>query len=162
MAPSGEERPKIMKLLKSSIWFSPQYTLRDMRNFISGMELSIEKMVRELAASDTWQHSTSFEVTFSIFQGENDVLTPLSLARTFFTDVVAPVNEMATIRDAGQVAVFIQSEQFLKELLSRVRPPAVRPDFGTVEHHRNRQRQFTGCEARPAAVASARSSRSHP
>jgi pimeloyl-ACP methyl ester carboxylesterase len=67
-------------------------------------------------------------VPFFILQGENDVLTPPNLAEEFFTDVVAPLKDMAVIRDAGHFAAFMQPEQFLNELLIRVRPLATAPE----------------------------------
>jgi pimeloyl-ACP methyl ester carboxylesterase len=115
----------IMKLLKTSVWYSPAHTLRDLRDFVSGMDYSIERLVGEIAVSDAWRQGTRYELPFFIFQGENDVLTPASLAEAYLADVVAPVKDMVTIPDAGHFAAFVQPEQFLSELLVRVRPLAV-------------------------------------
>ena len=115
-----------IKLLKSAIWFSPGHTLRDIKHFISGMEFSIAQLFPEVPACDAWQQGTRFDVPFFILQGENDVLTPASLAAQYFADVVAPAKKMTLIRDAGHFAAFIQPEQFLNELLVRVRPLAIR------------------------------------
>jgi pimeloyl-ACP methyl ester carboxylesterase len=114
-----------MKLLKSSLWFSPGHTLRDMKFFISGMNFSIAQLFREVPGYDAWQEGTRFEIPFFIFQGENDVLTRPGLAKAYFDDVVAPVKGMALIRDAGHFAAFTQPEQFLNELVVRVRPLAM-------------------------------------
>jgi pimeloyl-ACP methyl ester carboxylesterase len=113
---------QIMQLLKSAICFSPSYTLRDIKHFVSGMKFSTEQLFPEIPASDAWQQGTHFDVPFFIFQGENDVLTPASLAAQYFADVVAPAKKMTLIRDAGHFAAFIQPEQFLHELLVCVRP----------------------------------------
>ncbi len=120
---------KIMKLLKSSIWFSPSHTLREIKLFLSGMEFSLIQLFPEIQGYDAWQEGTRFEVPFFIFQGENDVLTVPSLAQAYFHDVVAPVKGITLIRDAGHFAAFTQPEQFLHELLSRVRPLAPTPQF---------------------------------
>jgi proline iminopeptidase len=78
-----------------------------------------------LIALNAWQEGTRFEIPFFIFQGENDVLTLPSLAKAYLDDVVAPVKGMALIRDAGHFAAFTQPEQFLNELVVRVRPLAM-------------------------------------
>jgi len=114
-----------MKLLKSAIWFSPGHTLRDIQLFISGMEFSIVRLLPEVSAYDARQQGTHFEIPFFIFQGENDVLTPPSLAEAYFDEIVAPFKGMTLIRDAGHFAAFTQPEQFLRELLTRVRPLAI-------------------------------------
>lgn len=118
---------RTMKLLKSSIWFSPSHTLRDIKLFISGMNFSIAQLFPEVPGYDAWQEGTRFEIPFFIFQGEDDVLTLPSLAKAYFDDVVAPVKGMALIRDAGHFAAFTQPAQFLNELVVRVRPLAIKP-----------------------------------
>jgi pimeloyl-ACP methyl ester carboxylesterase len=118
---------RIMKLLKSAIWFSPGHTLRDIKHFISGMEFSIAQLFPEVPRYDAWHQGTRFEIPFFIFQGENDVLTLPSLAEAYFDDVVSPIKGMTLIRDAGHFAAFTQPEQFLSELLTRVRPLAIKP-----------------------------------
>ncbi|HEV8040610.1 MAG TPA: alpha/beta hydrolase [Bryobacteraceae bacterium] len=109
---------RIMKLLKSAIWFSPGHTLRDIQLIISGMKLSIARLFREVPSFDAWQEGTRFEIPFFIIQGENDVLTTPSQAKAYFDDVTAPVKSMTLIRDAGHFTAFIQPDQFLNELLT--------------------------------------------
>jgi pimeloyl-ACP methyl ester carboxylesterase len=116
---------RIMELLKSAIWFSPGHTLRDIRDFVAGMELSIARLFPEVPAYDAWQEWTHFEVPFFVFQGERDVLTPPALAQAFFDDVTAPVKGFALICAAGHFAAFTHPEQFLYHLLTQVRPMAV-------------------------------------
>lgn len=57
------------------------------------------------------------------------MLTLPSLAEAYFNEVVAPVKGMTLIRDAGHFAAFTQPEQFLRELLTRVRPLAIKSRF---------------------------------
>jgi pimeloyl-ACP methyl ester carboxylesterase len=118
----------IMKLLKSSIWYSPGHTLRDICTFVVGMNFSLEQLVPDLRSYDAWQGGTHFAMPFFIFQGENDLLTPHHLAKAFFDDVVAPIKHMVLIRGAGHFAAFLQPQQFLHELLTHVRPVAISQD----------------------------------
>ena len=78
-------------------------------------------------AYDARQLGTRFEVPFFIFQGESDVVTLTTLAEEYFAEVEAPTKGLALIKDAGHFAAFTQPEQFLTELLSRVRPLASAP-----------------------------------
>jgi pimeloyl-ACP methyl ester carboxylesterase len=76
---------------------------------------------------DARQLGTRFEVPFFVFQGETDVVTLTALAEEYFAEVEAPTKGLALIKDAGHFAAFTQPEQFLTELLSRVRPLAAAP-----------------------------------
>jgi hypothetical protein len=55
------------------------------------------------------------------------VVTLTTLAEEYFAEVEAPTKGFALIKDAGHFAAFTQPEQFLTELLSRVRPLASVP-----------------------------------
>lgn len=116
---------RIMELLKTSIWFSPSHTLRDVKLFISGMNFSISRLFPEVQGYDAWQEGTRFEIPFFILQGEDDVLTLPSLAKAYFDDVVAPAKSMTLIRNAGHFTPFTQPDLFLRELLAKVRPLAI-------------------------------------
>ena len=123
---------QIMKLLKHAIWFSPSYTLLDIKHFVSAMQFSISRLFPEVPGYDAWQQGTKFEIPFFIFQGENDVVTPAHLARAYFEDVTAPVKGFALITAAGHFAAFTQPEQFLSEMLAYVRPVATVPYLAPV------------------------------
>lgn len=114
-----------IRLLKSAIWFSPSHTLLDIKRFISSMQFSLDRLFPEIPAYDAWEQGTEFEIPFFIFQGANDVVTPIGQARAFFDDVTAPEKGFAVIPDAGHFAAFVQPDVFLSELLARVRPVAV-------------------------------------
>jgi pimeloyl-ACP methyl ester carboxylesterase len=118
---------RTMQLLKTSIWFCPDYKLRDIGHFVSGMHFSLDQLISEVRIYDAWQDGIQFEVPFFVFQGADDVLTPPELARAYCDDVLAPVKGMTLIQDAGHFAAFTQPEQFLNELMTRVRPLAMEP-----------------------------------
>jgi pimeloyl-ACP methyl ester carboxylesterase len=86
-------------------------------------------MFDEFKTFDARRLGTCFEVPFFLFQGESDVITLTSLAEEYFTEVEAPVKEMALIRNAGHFAAFTQPEQFLAALLKNVLPLASAPAF---------------------------------
>ncbi len=113
---------RIMKLLKDCVWYSPAHSLRDIWDFSRGMRFSLEQLLPYAVRFDAWQECTRFDVPFFVFQGDNDVLTLPSLAEAYCNHVTAPVKGFALIRDAGHFAAFLQPDQFLTELLARVRP----------------------------------------
>jgi pimeloyl-ACP methyl ester carboxylesterase len=119
--PSGFRRT--MKLLKDAVWYSPEWTLRDIRAFVKGMHFSLEQLLPELVRFDAWA-CTRFDLPIFIFQGESDVLTTLLLAQQYFDDIEAPLKKIERISGAGHLAAFLQAEQFLDKLLIHVRPLA--------------------------------------
>jgi pimeloyl-ACP methyl ester carboxylesterase len=129
--PQGFRRT--MKLLKDAVWYTPGWTLKDIRAFVAGMRFSLEKLLPEITRYDAWKQGTRFEIPFFIFQGEDDVLTTPKLAETFFTDVVAPIKRIALIPGAGHFAAFMQPNRFLSELLVDVRPLTETASLSAIE-----------------------------
>jgi pimeloyl-ACP methyl ester carboxylesterase len=115
---------RTIKLLKDAVWYAPGWKLRHIRSFVAGMRFSLEQLLPEIARYDGWALGTRFPLPIFIFQGENDVLTTPSMARTLFDDIEAPIKHMELITDAGHFAAFLQPNLFLEELLTHVRPLA--------------------------------------
>ncbi|KAA6462904.1 alpha/beta hydrolase [Acidobacteria bacterium AB60] len=116
---------RAMKLLKDAVWHAPGWSLRDIRAFVQGMHFSTEELLGEMVRFDAWTEGVRFEIPFFVFQGACDVLTTPALARAYFEDVVAPEKHFALIADAGHFAAFLQPDEFLRLLLSHVRPLAL-------------------------------------
>lgn len=115
---------RTMKLLKDAVWFAPGWTIQDIRAFVKGMGLSLERLLPEMVCYDAWAKSTRFDLPVFILHGENDVLTPAAQAQAWFADIQAPVKHMEMIADAGHFAMFLQPDLFLEKLLTHVRPLA--------------------------------------
>jgi pimeloyl-ACP methyl ester carboxylesterase len=79
-------------------------------------------MYDELMTYDARRLGTRFDVPFFLFQGEGDVITLTELATEYLAEIEAPKKDLALIKDAGHFAAFTQPDQFLTELLTRVRP----------------------------------------
>ncbi len=117
----------VRKLILRFALISPTHTLRDVLDMFAGLQFSQTQLFAQLMVHDAWQWGTRFAVPFFLFQGDSDVLTPTALAQEYFADIEAPVKESALIKNAGHFAAFIQPDQFLTELLTRVRPLVVAP-----------------------------------
>lgn len=117
---------RTMRLLKDAVWFAPGWTIQDIRAFVKGMRLSLERLLPEMVGYDAWAQGTRFDLPVLILHGENDVLTPAAQAQAWFADIQAPVKHMEMIPDAGHFAMFLQPDRFLEKLLAHVRPLAYR------------------------------------
>lgn len=116
---------------------APNYSLRDIYHAFSGVLFLPQRLYDEyMAFVDARRLGTSFEVPFFVFQGDSDVLTPTALAEEYFATVEAPKKGLALLESGGHMALLIQPEQFLQELLRHVRSlaSAIRP--ASLESHR--------------------------
>ena len=59
------------------------------------------------------------------FLGAEDDVTPASLAQTYFDQITAPKKSFLLMPRAGHMALLTRSDDFLKFLLTDVRPVAV-------------------------------------
>jgi pimeloyl-ACP methyl ester carboxylesterase len=72
------------------------------------------------------------KVPFFVIQGEEDMVTPTSVAVKYFNVVKAPQKKLIIIPHAGHFAFVTHREEFLAALVKHVRPLAVRN-----ERHQN-------------------------
>ncbi|HXV62190.1 MAG TPA: hypothetical protein VEK15_15930, partial [Vicinamibacteria bacterium] len=100
---------------------APGYTLRDINDWFEGQGLSAERLVPETSALDSSALAGDFALPVFVIQGAEDFTTPTSLANTFVSSIRAPQKAFVTI-EGGHFAVFMESDAFLNELVSRVLP----------------------------------------
>ncbi|CAG7626792.1 alpha/beta fold hydrolase [Paenibacillus allorhizosphaerae] len=112
----------ITDLILPSMLSSPEHKMRDLIDFFKGMRFSLDHLFEELLTFDFNKVGTSFKLPFFVFHGDKDIVTPTDLAQSYFNKIEAPYKEFVLIRNAGHLACFARSEQFLEELLNRVYP----------------------------------------
>ena len=61
-----------------------------------------------------------------VIQGEHDCTTPTALAKSYLDSISAPLKDFVVIPGEGHFAAFIKSDEFLKDLIARVRPLALK------------------------------------
>lgn len=105
---------------------APGTTLQDFNDSEEGQLFSGQHLVRQTASKGPKELGLEFSVPMFIFQGEEDFTTPTSLARQYEEAMKAPKKAFVPIRGGGHFAVFMRSDQFLNELIARVRPLALR------------------------------------
>ncbi|MDF2652606.1 MAG: proline iminopeptidase [Paenibacillus sp.] len=118
----------IMDLILPSMLSSPDHKFRELIDIFKGMHFSLEHLFDELVAFDFSMIGKRFELPFFVFQGDTDIFTPTVPAKAYFDEIEAPHKEFALIKNAGHLACFARPDQFLEELINRVRPLALAPD----------------------------------
>ncbi len=114
----------IMDLILPSMLSSPEHKLSDLIDIFKGMNYSLDHLFDELVTFDFNKVGMHFELPFFIFHGDKDIITPTATAKAYFNEIEAPCKEFVLIRNAGHLACFARTEQFLEELIKRVRPLA--------------------------------------
>jgi pimeloyl-ACP methyl ester carboxylesterase len=113
--------------LSSTLSFAlaaPGYSLRDVNDWLDGQGLSSQQLVPQTSALDPKKLGGNFSVPVFVIQGAEDFTTPTSLAKNFVNSIRAPRKAFVQIRGGGHFAVYMKSDEFLNELVARVRPLA--------------------------------------
>lgn len=100
---------------------APGYWVEDINNSVDGQILSGERLVPQSRSETMKDLGLKFAVPIFFFEGTQDFTTPTELARTYLEAIQAPRKEFVPI-PGGHFAVFMNSDQFLKELVALVAP----------------------------------------
>jgi pimeloyl-ACP methyl ester carboxylesterase len=100
---------------------SPGYSVEDINDAADGQVLSADRLVPQTASLGPKELGVEFSIPMFIFEGAEDFTTPTELARQYEQSMKAPQKAFVEI-PGGHFAVFMHSDQFLKELVTRVRP----------------------------------------
>ena len=102
---------------------APGYTFDDINDWMAGQQLSANQLVPQIMKQDAKALGGRFAIPVFVVQGAEDFTTPTSLAQEFVASLQAPRKEFVAI-PGGHFAVFMRSDEFLRELVARVRPLA--------------------------------------
>jgi pimeloyl-ACP methyl ester carboxylesterase len=105
---------------------APGNSVQDLNDSADGQNLSGEQLVPQTKSIGAQELGKEFSVPIFFFQGAEDFTTPTALARKYLDSIKAPRKGFVSIQGGGHFAVFMNSKQFLQELVTRVRPLAVR------------------------------------
>lgn len=101
---------------------APGYSLADLDDWNNGQDVSGRQLIPQTSKLDMRALGGQFALPVFVIQGAEDFTTPTGLARELVASIRAPRKELVTIRGAGHFAVFMRTDEFLQELLKRVRP----------------------------------------
>jgi pimeloyl-ACP methyl ester carboxylesterase len=93
-------------------------------DWMAGQQLSARQLVPQIMRQDAKALGGQFTIPVIVIQGAEDFTTPTSLAQEFVASLRAPRKEFVAIT-GGHFAVFMRSDEFLRELVARVRPLAL-------------------------------------
>lgn len=105
---------------------SPGNSVDDFNDSFEGQGVSAERLVPQTTSLTPNDLGLEFAIPVFIIQGAEDFTTSTALARGYLDAITAPRKAFVPIVGGGHFAVFMKSDQFLKELVTRVRPLAVR------------------------------------
>ena len=114
-------RPKAL----AAVLFWPYYRAGDVyRSFLGALFLP-PRLFEETMATTPATLGTHFDVPFFLLHGADDLHTRPALAQEYLAAIEAPTKEFVLLPGAGHLSLLAHPDQFLAELLSRVRPVAV-------------------------------------
>jgi len=102
---------------------SPSSSVRDLDDSLDGELFSGEHLVGTTKPATMKDFGLHFAVPMFFFEGTEDFTTPTELARKYLDALQAPQKEFVPI-PGGHFAVFINSDEFLKQLVTHVAPLA--------------------------------------
>jgi pimeloyl-ACP methyl ester carboxylesterase len=103
---------------------APGNSVQDINDSADGEILSADRLVPQSKSIGPKDLGLEFSIPIFVFQGAEDFTTPTALARHYLRSIKAPRKAFVPIKGGGHFAVFMNSDQFLKELVRRVRPLA--------------------------------------
>ncbi len=108
--------------LRQIVRSNPEFTEEYMKMVGDGMAYSGRTTVRSMSATELPTTATAFSVPVFVIQGEEDMVTPTSVAIKYFKVVKAPKKKLILIKHAGHFALVTHREEFLAALVKYVRP----------------------------------------
>jgi pimeloyl-ACP methyl ester carboxylesterase len=89
-----------------------------------GMEFTVQRVLPDLVAEDLPKTACKIDTAYFVIQGQDDIVTPTQAAVDYFHCVKAPKKQLLLIPNAGHFAFMTASNEFLRLLISNVRPTA--------------------------------------
>jgi pimeloyl-ACP methyl ester carboxylesterase len=109
--------------------YAPGYSLLDLLHAVQSIRLTLATflgptMTGPLMTVNLNSLGPDFAIPMFVFEGPDDYITSPELAKAYLETLNTPQKEFVMLPAGGHFAVFTHSEDFLKEMNSRVRPLA--------------------------------------
>jgi pimeloyl-ACP methyl ester carboxylesterase len=100
---------------------SPGYSVEDLNSSMDGQMLSADRLVPQTRTATMKDLGLTFAVPIFFFEGTEDFTTPTELAHEYLQTLQAPQKKFVPIL-GGHFAVFMNSDQFLDQLITQITP----------------------------------------
>jgi pimeloyl-ACP methyl ester carboxylesterase len=124
--PAPSERA-IQDQVNRTAVISPDFSLRDLWAHGASQNYSGRIISPKILAYDAYADGVAFQVPVVIIQGDEDMQTPVLLAREYFGRLTAPSKRLILLSGGGHRAIISMPAQFLVALKAYVRPLAISP-----------------------------------
>ena len=102
---------------------APGHSVQDLNDAIDGQMLSGDRLVPQTQSATMKDLGLKFAIPTFFFEGTEDFTTPTELARKYLEAIQSPRKQFVPI-SGGHFAVFMNSEEFLRELVAYILPLA--------------------------------------
>jgi pimeloyl-ACP methyl ester carboxylesterase len=110
----------------SIMGFTPGYSLSEIyQALMKAPDFSLDKLEPTVANYSLDHLGKKFDVPIIIIDGADDIQVPMTLAKSYFATLQAPLNEFYTIPGAAHLAPVAKPEEFLAIMNAKVRPVAL-------------------------------------
>ena len=114
--------------LREIVRSNPEFTEEYLKAFGEGMKFSGRTTVSSMLTTELATAVNTLRLPFFVIQGQEDMVTPTSVAVQYFKVVKAPKKKLVIIEHAGHFALVTHREEFLAALVKYVRPLAVKSE----------------------------------
>lgn len=121
--PEAERR--VFRQMGLELLLAPDAKLSDLPAFMGGAKFSLGALWDELMGWRLADGGLQFDVPMVFLQGDLDLQTPTALVIEAAPQIRTPHTEVILFTDAGHVALVTHAEEFLREMIERVRPLAM-------------------------------------
>ena len=114
----------------TSALFAPGYSLRDLYGEVGSLRVTLGRLVGASLSGpmmkvDIKSLGPDFALPVFVFDGPDDYITSPALARDYVDWIKTPRKEFVMLKAGGHFALYTDSPEFLKELVTHVRPLAI-------------------------------------
>jgi pimeloyl-ACP methyl ester carboxylesterase len=102
---------------------APGYSVQDLDDLLAGELFSGEVLFSETRSATMKDLGLTFAIPIFFFEGTEDFSTPTDLAREYLQAIRAPRKKFVPV-PGGHFAVFMNSDEFLRELVAQILPLA--------------------------------------
>jgi pimeloyl-ACP methyl ester carboxylesterase len=116
----------------SSSLYAPGYSLLDLYHAFQSIRFTLNAFIGPTMSGPAMKVDLNtlgpdFAIPMFVFEAPDDYITSPALAKAYVDTLGAPQKEFVMLNAGGHFAVFTHSDEFLKEMNSRVRPLASPP-----------------------------------